>query len=404
MKILHTGDWHLGDRLNHIDRTEDLRRAVERVAAYCQEWDVDVLLVAGDLFSERSRADNLRDAVGHLHATFRPFLDRGGAVVALTGNHDNETFCRTLVHAMSLAAPAPLQPGALAANGRFYLAAGPTFFRLRARAGQEVQFVLMPYPTEHRYLTEESQQYNNLEEKHRALQAAYTRALHDIRRHPAFDARLPAVLSAHVHVKGSRLASLFRITEQEDILFDPDELASGWAYVALGHIHHPQHLPGLPHVRYCGSIERLDLGELRDDKSVVLVDVGPEGLRGQPEILPLEATPFLDVVIADWKEELPRLRDAYPEGTPALVRCHIDYQAGEDLNSVLREIRTLFPRCYHVQWNDRSLALRETQAPHEAQASMRDAVLTYLNAQLAEHQDREAVVQLAEKLLLEEAR
>src|SRR5207237_3580246 len=88
-KILHTADWHLGDRLNHIDRTEDLRRAVERVAQHCADRDVDVLLVAGDLFSERSRADSLRDSVGHLNRTFRPFLDRGGTVVALTGNHDN---------------------------------------------------------------------------------------------------------------------------------------------------------------------------------------------------------------------------------------------------------------------------------------------------------------------------
>src|SRR5690349_10805469 len=57
MKILHTADWHLGDRLGRIDRTEDLRRAVERVARYCGEHQVDVLLVAGDLFSELARPD-----------------------------------------------------------------------------------------------------------------------------------------------------------------------------------------------------------------------------------------------------------------------------------------------------------------------------------------------------------
>ena len=32
MRILHTADWHLGDRLGRIDRTADLRAAVERVA------------------------------------------------------------------------------------------------------------------------------------------------------------------------------------------------------------------------------------------------------------------------------------------------------------------------------------------------------------------------------------
>ena len=35
MRILHTADWHLGDRLGRQDRTDDLRRAVERMAEYC---------------------------------------------------------------------------------------------------------------------------------------------------------------------------------------------------------------------------------------------------------------------------------------------------------------------------------------------------------------------------------
>jgi exonuclease SbcD len=96
MRILHTADWHLGDRLGRIDRTEDLRRAVERVAEYCKSESVDVLLVAGDLFSELSRPDSLRESIAHLQATFEPFLLGGGTILALTGNHDNEVFCQTL--------------------------------------------------------------------------------------------------------------------------------------------------------------------------------------------------------------------------------------------------------------------------------------------------------------------
>ena len=47
MRIVHTADWHLGDRLGRIDRTNDLRKAVERVAICCTEENADVLLVAG---------------------------------------------------------------------------------------------------------------------------------------------------------------------------------------------------------------------------------------------------------------------------------------------------------------------------------------------------------------------
>src|SRR4030095_16353977 len=113
MRVLHTADWHLADRLGRIDRTHDLRRAVERVGDYCRQESVDVLLVAGDLFSELARPDGLRETIEHWQHVFRDFLAGGGTILTLTGNHDNENFCRTLTHAMNLAAPTP---GALGAR------------------------------------------------------------------------------------------------------------------------------------------------------------------------------------------------------------------------------------------------------------------------------------------------
>src|SRR4051812_24979622 len=130
MRLLHTADWHLGDRLGRIDRTDDLRRGVEQVAAYCESERVDVLLVAGDVFSELARPDGLRDAVRHLQTVFDSFLRRGGAILAVTGNHDNENFCQTLRHAMGLAAPPCVGAGELAPTGRLYLADEPTLLRL----------------------------------------------------------------------------------------------------------------------------------------------------------------------------------------------------------------------------------------------------------------------------------
>src|SRR5207237_6216607 len=88
MRILHTGDWHLGDRIGPrgVDRTDDLRRNVERIAKYCDEEQIDVLLVAGDLFSDKlDRQRDIGDTVKHLSDTFAPFLRRGGTIVALTG-------------------------------------------------------------------------------------------------------------------------------------------------------------------------------------------------------------------------------------------------------------------------------------------------------------------------------
>jgi len=54
--------------------------------------------------------------------------------------------------------------------------------------------------------------------------------------------------------------------------------------------------------------EPLDLGERRDDKGVVLVDVGPEGRQGEPQSLPLAATPIYAIDVHDPQTDLPRLR------------------------------------------------------------------------------------------------
>ena len=72
MKIIHTADWHLGSLLKRVDRGEDLRRAVDRVFRHCEEQDVDVLLIAGDLFDSVHRPEEVCRAVDHLKDAARP--------------------------------------------------------------------------------------------------------------------------------------------------------------------------------------------------------------------------------------------------------------------------------------------------------------------------------------------
>ncbi len=406
MKILHTADWHLGDRLGRQDRTADLQRAVERVARLGEEQAVDVLLVAGDLFSELSRPDSLRDSIQHLQRTFEPFLLRGGTILALTGNHDNENFCQTLRLVMHLAAPAPARDGGLLAPGRLYLATEPTYFRLAGPAGEQVQFLMMPYPTPPRYLCDqEAQRYASLEEKNQRLHEAFLRTLRELQEQPGFDRSLPTVLSAHVHVHGVQLPNLFRISEQESIVFTEGEIPEKMAYVALGHIHRAQAIRGLAHVRYSGSIERLDLGEQRDEKGVVVFEVGPTGLAGEPVVLPLEATPVYAVEIRDPESELPALADRYPDAEQALVNVEFTYTAGKDnLEEILRKLEKLFPRWYARNWTEAG-ALGQPLTVEEGRGrSFEETVRAYLRQELTNHPDavREAVLARAEALLAEE--
>src|SRR5690349_19169731 len=110
MRILHTSDWHLSDRLGRVDRQPDIVARLKELAGYLDEHQVDVLLMTGDFFSQYSRTDAVRRALGDVNETFKPFLMRGGTIVAIAGNHDAEGLFNLLRHTLDLAAP--LDPGA----------------------------------------------------------------------------------------------------------------------------------------------------------------------------------------------------------------------------------------------------------------------------------------------------
>lgn len=407
MRILHTADWHLGDRLGRIDRTDDLRKAVERVAAYCKEHAVDVLLVAGDLFSELARPDNLRDTIRHWQSVFAEFLESGGTILTLTGNHDNESFCQTLVSAMTLASPTVGRPGETVPPGRLYLAAEPTFLRLEDRLGGfPVQFVLMPYPTPNRFLKGETGlKYNSPEEKNNLLISAWSDALQAIRNHPKYDQKAPAVLSAHVHLHGAGVgpSSLFRITAEEDVVVEGSELPKQFDYVALGHIHKPQSI-GASHCRYCGSIERMDLGEQADQKGVVLVDIGPDGRKDEPTILPLPATPVYEILVLEPSEDIPRLKLEYPDAQTDLVSLQIRYTAGKDqLEDVLRDLDRIFPRWYARDWKETGALGPTLVAEGTTGKGFGETVRDYLGQELIQHDpaERDAILKVVDGLLKE---
>src|SRR5438874_1809659 len=134
MKILHTADWHLNDRLYRQDRTGDLRVRVERVAELCDEHRVDVLLVAGDLFSDQATADQIAQSFQHLRATFGGFIERGGVILAMTGNHDQDSRIHRqleVARAGMMVAAAPVRRGDYFRPGRMYLLDGTFFGKLR---------------------------------------------------------------------------------------------------------------------------------------------------------------------------------------------------------------------------------------------------------------------------------
>jgi exonuclease SbcD len=400
MRILHTSDWHLNDRLDRIKRQPDIAARLEEIAGYLDEHQVDVMIVSGDIFSNFERLDEVRAALEDVQRIFKPFLLRGGTIIGISGNHDSESLFNLLRAALDLASP--LEPQGARPRGRLYLAAQPTYLRLEDRNGQPAQFVLMPYPTIASYLHDESARFNSADEKNRLLHQAVVSKLRQIYEQ-RIDPHLPSVLVAHAHIRGSAIHNLYRISERDDVVFDPGDLPANWAYIAYGHIHKPQAMHGAEHIRYAGSVDRMDFGEMNDEKSVTLIEIGDKGRIGEPTLLSLNATPLHRIEILDPETDMRGLAERYADAQRTIVEYKLVYQPGQHNREALcREIETIFPR-----WCRRDVVPRgeaNNLKLGETGSHLRDVkgvVRSFLAENLAAHSDRDELLALAEQLLLE---
>lgn len=87
MRILHTGDWHLGKRLGNFNRIEEQRQVLDEIVQIADSENIDVVLVAGDLFDSFNPTV---EATELLYFTLKKLTNNGcRPVIAIAGNHDS---------------------------------------------------------------------------------------------------------------------------------------------------------------------------------------------------------------------------------------------------------------------------------------------------------------------------
>jgi DNA repair protein SbcD/Mre11 len=275
MRILHTADWHIGRRLGRHDRTEEMRAALDEVATIADRERVDLVIVSGDVF-DRAAPPVEALSLG-LGALLR--LANGRPVVAVAGNHDAPELFEALspllrqrgVHVIGRIRP-PEDGGILGPDelGVPAVVAGFPFLR----EGRVVDF-----------MAETGSWYGRYAERVAALSAAYNDAL--VQR---AGSDLVPILVAHFMVTGVRVSRSERELHIGDAYTATAQaIPAGPQYVALGHIHAPQSVPGAPvPAEYAGSLLPLDFGEAGERKRVVLVDVEP-GRLATLRSVPIEA-------------------------------------------------------------------------------------------------------------------
>ncbi len=306
MKVLHTSDWHVGKRIGRYDRSEEYRSVIDEVVGVADEEGVDLVLHSGDLF------DRALPPVEALDIAFDG-LDRlaaGGRrpVVVIAGNHDSPGFFEAL-------APFLRRTGIhLVGDIRRPDAGG--VLDLTTSSGRAV-VSCFPFLREGRAFhawEPVDEHYKKYGERLRVIAEAYAT-------HAAEVAGTDAVtfLVAHFLVGGAKVHGHGAPRGERELHLGeayaatPEAIPPGPQYVAMGHIHAPQKVPGarVP-AEYAGSLLELDFGEAGEKKRVVLVDVEP-GLPAKVRSRPLAAGRRLVRASGEWGDLIVRddLREAY---------------------------------------------------------------------------------------------
>lgn len=87
MRILHTGDWHIGRKMNGLDLIDDQSYILERLMEKIESEHIDLVVVAGDIFD---RANPSQRALKLANDTlYRINITLKKPLLVISGNHDS---------------------------------------------------------------------------------------------------------------------------------------------------------------------------------------------------------------------------------------------------------------------------------------------------------------------------
>ena len=313
MKLIHLSDLHLGKRLNDFSLGEDQEYILNQILGIVESEAPDAVVIAGDVYD---KAIPSVEAVG----LFDEFLVRlaklNTQIFVISGNHDS--------------------PERIAFGNRLLDAAGlhlsPVYsgrvepITLEDDFGP-VHFYLLPFVKPlhvRRFYPDDPTD-------------TYTQALSAAVEHMDIDERQRNILVTHQFVTGAA-----RSDSEELCVGGADNVDSAvfqvFDYVALGHIHSPQHC-GSEKVRYCGTPLKYSFSEVKDQKSVTVAELKEKGnltIRTVP-LKPLRELVELRGTFAELTD-----KSFYEHTTWQTDYTHLTLTDEEDIPDAIGKLRLIY--------------------------------------------------------------
>ena len=387
IKVLHFSDAHI-DIANHGKRDPniglpyrvlDFLNALDTIVDRAIQEPVDLVIFSGDAYRDRTPSPTFQREWGK---RMMRLSNAGIPTLLLVGNHDiSPAFGRA--HA--------LQEYNTLEIPHIHVVGKPRFFESYQLDNLPVQIIAIPWVTRSGFIagtdlnsSDPADIYSELEQR----LTDYVKNCLD-----KCNPEVPTILTAHASVQGAVYGG------ERNIMLGHDQVLPGSLvkntrldYVALGHIHKPQNIneDSHPPVVYPGSIERVDFGEIEDQKYFVIAEIEKENTV--VNWIPLNGRIFIDTLIdvrkfqTDNQENLP---DAL--SLQEYIQHHLPDQ--EELENSVARLILVYPRDWEFLIDDNWLRkyyestldyqiLRKPQAEARLRLSHDEGIASYSPEQL----------------------
>lgn len=369
IKLLHFADAHI-DMTNFgshdpetglPERVMDFLRSLDVIVQTAIDEKVDLVIFAGDAYKDRSPAPTFQREWGRRLM----LLSKAGIpTILLTGNHDLSPSQRK-AHAMQEFDTLSPEHISVVSNLRLLT---PDDLE-----GLPVQVLAIPWITRAGVMqaitTGESEEEDPLRVIENGVSDFISLALQET------DPDLPVILVAHASVAGAKLGNEQEIKIGRDVVLPLGLVCNPrFDYVALGHIHRYQdlNLGNHPPVVYPGSIERVDFGEVNEEKGFVIANIEKGHTTYEWWKLPIRK--FIDrsftlVDELDVNEKLIAAMPSQEELKDAIVRLKITYPQGYEVLIDEARLHTYAKDAFEFKLHKNSVSEARSRLPDGQETS-----------------------------------
>lgn len=290
MRFLHTADWHIGKIVHEQSMLADQAYILEQLIEQVEEYEVDAVLMAGDLYD---RSLPPKEAVSLVNQTLSRLINELEVpVFIIAGNHDSNERIEYL--------------SGVAEAKQLYME-GTLKAYTRKVSLKEADIYMMPY-ADHVLIRQALDQ-----PEIRTIEEAVAAQVEQITSSDEFDrSRINMVMFHGYVISGSR-TSLVESDSERPLSIGTAEwidqsIFDAFDYVALGHLHKGQKV-GSNRIRYSGSPLKYSKSEATHQKKSFIIDIDRDSL----EVTPVPLIPkrdmrivrgaFDDLMQQDWSDD-----------------------------------------------------------------------------------------------------